>query len=56
VYTDTVVGSDGRGLLNAWCGRFRDSSGTYALEKQIETLEKCYNQDCEQVLFWGFFF
>ena len=50
---DTVVGSDDKSRLNAWCARFRDKAAGYNLAKQKQVLEKCYAQDCEQSLEGG---
>jgi hypothetical protein len=50
---DSVVGSDDKSRLNAWCARYRDKAADYNLAKQIDVLEKCYEQDCELSLEGG---
>lgn len=50
---DTVVGSDDKSRLNAWCARYRDKAAGYDLAKQKNVLEKCYEQDCELSLEGG---
>jgi hypothetical protein len=51
------VMSDGKAVLSAWCARFRDRYTPVPLDtdldKQLEVLSKCYNQDCEQSLEGG---
>ena len=51
------VMADGKAVLSAWCARFRDRYTPAPLDtdldKQLEVLTKCYNQDCEQSLEGG---